>query len=84
VSEFRAGVSCARAHRVRATNKGAKNLDQATELKTVAGKVESNSKGKILEFAWYLKREGNTDPTIRTYTSLLRKVDRLNANILDP
>jgi integrase len=56
----------------------------ATELKTVAGKVESTAKGKILEFAWYLKREGNTDPTIRTYASLLRKVDRLNANILDP
>jgi integrase len=65
-------------------SKRAKNLS-ATELKAVAEKVETEaSRGKIVEFAWHLKREGCTDATIKTYTSLLRKLELLKANILSP
>ena len=46
----------------------AKNLDTATEIKTVAeeiGKTQQDAKGKILELCLYLKRQNYSEETIR-------------------
>ena len=40
--------------------------------------------GKLIDFAWHLKKEGASKDTIITYSSLLRKLVKLGANILDP
>lgn len=41
------------------------------------------SKGRIVKFAWHLKREGRTQATITTFTCLLRKLMRMGANLSD-
>ena len=67
--------------------KDAKNLNTTTEIKTVAGesqKIAQDIKGKILEFAWHLKKQNASDSTIRTFTCLLKKLVNNGANLEDP
>jgi len=67
--------------------KEAKKLDSVTEIKTVAGesqKATQDSKGKILEFAWHLKKQNSSDSTIKTFTCLLKKLVNNGANLDDP
>lgn len=40
-------------------------------------------KGKLVGFAWYLKKEGYQESTIRTWTKTLRQLIKLGANLLD-
>jgi len=71
---------------LRAILKEAKKLDSATEMKTVAGesqKIAQDTKGKILEFAWHLKKQNSSDSTIRTFTFLLKKLVNNGANLDD-
>jgi len=64
--------------------RGSKNLS-ATEIKTVAGdQKQQNIKGKILEFAFYLKKQGRTQDTIKSYESALNSLITGGANLLDP
>ena len=45
----------------------AKKLDTATETKTVAGEsttAKSNSEAKIIEFLWWMKKQGYKETTI--------------------
>jgi len=66
--------------------KEAKKLDSATETKTVAGeshRATQDAKGKILEFAWHLKKQNSTDSTIKTFTCLLRRLVSNGANLDD-
>jgi len=64
--------------------RGSKNLS-ATEIKTVAGdQKQQNIKGKILEFAFYLKKQGRTQDTIKSYESALNSLMTGGANLLDP
>jgi integrase len=70
-----------------ATLQGVKNLDTATEPKTVAGEIgkqEQDVKGKLIEFAWHLKRENESERTIATYTALLKSLMNNGANLFDP
>jgi integrase len=67
--------------------KDAKNLNTATETKTVAGesqKITQDTKGKILEFAWHLKKQNSSDSTIRTFTFLLKKLAENGADLDEP
>jgi len=67
--------------------KEAKKLDSATETKTVVGesqKVAQDAKGKILEFAWHLKKQNSSDSTLKTFTCLLKKLASNGANLDDP
>lgn len=69
------------------TLQGAKNLATAKELETFAGEsktTEQNIKGKILEFAFYLKKQGRTQDTIKSYESALNSLMTGGANLLDP
>jgi len=59
----------------------------ATESKTVAGeesRTQQEAKGKIVEFAWKLKREGISESTISHYTRLLRQLHDKGANLSAP
>jgi len=72
---------------LRAILKEAKKLDSATEMKTVAGesqKIAQDTKGKILEFAWHLKKQNSSDSTIKTFTCLLKKRVNNGGNLNDP
>ncbi|MEM3694873.1 MAG: site-specific integrase, partial [Candidatus Bathyarchaeia archaeon] len=45
---------------------------------------EAEIKGKLVEFAWWMKREGYADNTITRRVRLLKTLTRRGANILDP
>jgi integrase len=63
--------------------KKAKNLDTATETKTIAGEEKQAAKGKIIQFAFHLNKEGKSKGTISTYTSLLKRIAQ-HAGLDDP
>jgi integrase len=59
-------------------------LTSATETKTVAGELESlpqDARGLITKYMAYLEREGYCSNT--SYTSFLKKLVKLGANLLD-
>jgi integrase len=62
-------------------------LDTATEIKTVAGEIEGKAaqdvKGKIIEFLWYLKKNGYQPSTINVYNTWLQTLIKYGANLLD-
>jgi integrase len=65
--------------------KKAKNLTQATEIKTVAGEIErlpQDIKGLITKYMAYLEKEGYCAET--SYISFLKRLVNLGANLLDP
>jgi integrase/ribosomal protein L37AE/L43A len=71
--------------RICANRKEAKNLNQATEIKTVAGDLErlpQDAKGLITKFMAYLEREGYSAQT--GYPETLRHLAKDGANLLDP
>jgi integrase len=59
----------------------AKKLDTATETKTVAGDIET--RGLLLQFAFYMSKEGKSKGTITTYTSYLKRLAR-HADLDEP
>ena len=59
--------------------KDAKNLDATTETKTVAGE-----KGKLVEYAWKLKKRGLKEKTIEVRTFLLNQLLELGADLNNP
>lgn len=80
-----------RNHRVGAEKGKAKNLVKVTETHSNRGlggiltsEQTSDAKGKIVEFLWYLKKQGYAESTIRTYVHLIKLFDKRGANIFDP
>jgi integrase len=73
-------------HRVCA-QKDAKNLDTAAKTKTVAGDLEKlpqEQKGKLVEYAWKLKKRGLQENTISIRTYLLNQLVKLGADLNKP
>jgi len=65
------------------TGGGAKNLDTATETKTVAGELRNKDvKGLIVQFMAWLEKEGFAKDT--KYPNNLKTLVNLKANLLDP
>ncbi len=65
----------------------AKKLDTATETKTVAGEspnAEQCIKGKIIEFLWWMQKQGYRESTITSRAARLQRLINLKANLLDP
>jgi len=65
---------------------GSKNLvkvETRTE-KQAAGATSAEVKGKIIEYAWNLKRNGYAESTITTYSHLLSLLVKRGANLNDP
>ena len=46
--------------------------------------LDSNVKGKILEFAWWLKKQNRSEHTIKNYSEMLKLLMKHGANLLDP
>jgi len=59
--------------------KDAKNLDTTTETKTVAG-----GKGKLVEYAWKLKKRGLKEKTIEVRIFLLNQLLKMGASLDRP
>lgn len=56
------------------------SMEQKLKLETLPPELKT----RLLDFAWYLKKEGCREATIRTYASLLRKLIVIGANLHDP
>ena len=41
-------------------------------------------KGKTVEFLWYMKKQGYSEETIKTYASAVRKLVKANLNLMNP
>jgi integrase len=60
-------------------------LDSATETKTVAGEsTNKDIKGKIIEFLWWMQKQGYRESTITSRAARLQRLINLKANLLDP
>lgn len=66
------------------TLQGAKNLTTATETKTVAGeeRITQDIKGKIIEYAWYLQKQGYKSAKNRA--SIIRRIVDLGVDLGNP
>ena len=62
----------------------AKNLETQAEIKTVAGVSPQDIKGKILEYAWWLKKDGKSEATIEGRVKLLQVLFKRGANLYEP
>ena len=65
----------------------AKNLATATETKTVAGeigKTQQDAKGKILEYAWKMKKQGQAESTIKSRIYRLGRLVQKGAELMNP
>jgi len=58
-------------------------LTSTTETKTVAGETQ-DIRGKILEYAWHLKKQGRKAGTIKSYTQALRSLASQGADLSRP
>jgi len=72
-------------YRLSAILQEAKKLDPTTETKTVAGESPKDSiKGKIIEFLWWMQKQGYKESTITSRAARLQRLINLKANLLDP
>ncbi|MCW4044766.1 MAG: tyrosine-type recombinase/integrase [Candidatus Bathyarchaeota archaeon] len=66
----------------------AKNLDTATETKTVAGEEktqqDADTKGKIVQFIVQLTNDGKREKSCQTYFRILRLLSRYGADLSNP
>ena len=64
-----------------------KNLDSATEIKTVAGKspkTNQKNKGMAIQFSFWLLKNSYKQSTIKSKTKLLKRLINLKADLNDP
>jgi len=79
-----------RERRVGASAREAKNLAEVESrtMKWAAGATlkpsEAEVKGKIIEYLWYLKKQGYAESTVDTYVRILKTLYLRGANIYDP
>jgi integrase len=74
-----------------AQQKGAKNLAEvesrierwATGATTTAKSINAKIKGKLVELAWWMKKQGYADQSIRTYLTCLRVLHNQGANLFE-
>ena len=75
-------------HRVCAISRGAKNLDSATETKTVAGEIEGkaaqDTKGCLTLYAAKQLTMGLTEETIKRRFQLLEQLSKFGADLFNP
>lgn len=58
-------------------------MSEIGKIETIAG-TQQEVKGKILEYSWWLKKEGYAEPTILTRTAMLKILAKEGANLYDP
>ena len=90
VVTFIKGSHHSRTRQVCATDKVAKNLSTVKTQTKTAGEIQKHLKGKLIEFSWYLKKQGYAKSregiagTIETRTRMVTQLARLGANLYDP
>jgi integrase len=62
----------------------AKNLEPQTEIKNVAGVTPQDSSGKIIEFVWWMKKQGYKEGTVVCRSKLLKVMVKRGASLYDP
>jgi integrase/ribosomal protein S27AE len=79
--------SCSRHAQVGACEGRAKNLDSSKEIQKIVAKAEDATpagiKGKIVEYSFWLLKQGYAKSTIKGRTKLLKRLTRLGANLYD-
>ena len=76
--------------RVCASEEGAKNLVKVESRieKRAAGAtakpIKGDAKGKIFEFAWWMKKQGYRESTIGEYPEIIKILAKRGANIFEP
>lgn len=70
---------------VSAQRSRAKNLSHETpQIEELKAGTQQEVKGKLLEYSWWLKKEGYAEPTILTKTTMLKILTKKGANLYDP
>jgi integrase len=62
----------------------AKNLTKVEPFKNGLAGATTDIKGKIVEFIWFMKKQGYSEATIRTYSAKIRKLVNLGVDLFDP
>ena len=61
-----------------------KNLAKVAPLREgLAGATKLDAKGKIVEYIWWLKKQGYAETTIKIYTNAIQVLKKRGANIFD-
>jgi integrase len=58
-------------------------LDTATETKTVAGEENPDVKGKLVQFAFYMQKEGMANSTVLSFGRAMRRLAKIS-NLNEP
>ena len=67
------------------SDKKAKNLAATQQTESVAGNLQTQDvRGKIVEFTWYLKKQGRKNGTLESYASCLNNLITEGANLFNP
>jgi integrase len=64
--------------------KETKNLVAEQQIEVLRRNSTGDVKGKIIEYAWWLKKDGKSDSTILGRTKILRILTKRGANLYDP
>ena len=60
-------------------------MEPQQEINKVAGDISQQEiKGKILQYGWWLKKDGKSDSTIESRVKLLQVLTKRGANLYDP
>jgi len=74
-----------RNHQVCVSDKKAKNLEMEPQRQRLAGSTtEADVKGKIVEYCFYMQKQGYAESTIRLNRTALKVLVARGANLLDP
>jgi integrase len=65
------------------TNKGLKNLAVAKTEKRATGDI-SEIESLLFDYAWYMKKQGYAESTIKTRVRILRVLSKRGADLLEP
>jgi integrase len=64
---------------------GTKNLTKVeTRTRKALRESTNNTKSKVFQFAWYMKKQGYADGTIETYVIILKVLKRRGADLNNP
>ena len=64
---------------------GTKNLTEVeTRTKTALRESTNETKSKVFQFAWYMKKQGYAEGTIETYVPILKTLVRRGADLNNP
>jgi integrase len=64
--------------------RGAKNLAEQTTRQEQAQREGTLSQQKIVDFIWYMKKNGRAETTIRGRVKLIKRLAKLGADLYDP